>query len=291
MSELLDTARAWVADGTRGPVLQQLVVREAQSVAEALRSEYPLTTPYAAEELKTRAQAYEDRVGELGRCAVAAGAWCPAIAVHVWLQVISVLAHAFDRRSGVEAWRELALYPALLVHYAFGISALSAARYDNLAALLRMPATAVGTAVSYAGSGGVALHSGLVARVFAGLPGFERHYTPTSDQLLEALRPWFAETTPIDTLYEREFDRFEVMVGLVFLDTADELSRSAPLGRFTWRGNHGYAADAELIAEALKAGERWPVLTAGLFQGSLERFRSVAAAYQERVNRARANQL
>jgi len=58
-----------------------------------------------------------------------------------------------------------------------------------------------------------------------------------------------------------------------------------PLGRFAWKFHLGNLRSPflRLLADAEKEGSTWAPLRAGIFQGSLERFREIATSFRKTV--------
>jgi len=118
-------------------------------------------------------------------------------------------------------------------------------------------------------------------RVAKDLPNMARLLTPLSRRLFGLIRDKAAGLVFDDRIYERAFDRFECLLGLVFADLArgDHESVWAPVGRFGWRARYGDGIWIAIGAELEKQGERWPLLRGGAFDGSAERMRASATAY------------
>jgi hypothetical protein len=279
-TEFVDLVRDLVADPAQAPRLQFLLAQQTRLIVERLTDEpFSARVEFSDEELVRRVAAYEELVNPLGRAAALAGAWVPRAAAQTWPPLVGALANARDRLNGVSVWLDLYLYPALLVQYAFSIGAVAARRYDNLASLLTAPVVEDRQrwrpAMLYLHNQSVLDH-----RLAQRLPGLERRHTPMSDHLVEVLRPWFADALVDDRLYEREFDRYEVFAGLVYLDLESPEPRGwTPVGRYAWRGRDGGGVDEEVLNEAALAGLDWPPLMAGLFRGSVERLAEVTKAY------------
>jgi hypothetical protein len=127
-------------------------------------------------------------------------------------------------------------------------------------------------------------------RVAQRLPGLERRHTPLSDHLFEALRPCLADLIPLEAEYERQFDGFEFVLGLVHFDlTRGESGGWGPVGRFSWRGEYRPGEDTA-IAEELLSGGRQPLLDAGLFRGNRERLQESVEGYVAHVAAVRRSQ-
>lgn len=106
-----------------------------------------------------------------------------------------------------------------------------------------------------------------------------RRYTPVSDFLHDILRARFRTVVPDDEDYAELFDRTELLLDLIGLDLADQMSGEPiyvdgpRLGRSTWR--HRYDNDSSsghrILREVQAAGDDWEPLRAGLFGHSSAR--------------------
>jgi len=121
----------------------------------------------------------------------------------------------------------------------------------------------------------------------------QEYYTPVSEWLHKMLRPSFQDLCPDDDDYSTQFDRAEVMLGLISQDLAIQeaaaagrtwRSRSRWFGRSTWRANH-HSNALELITRQLAAQQsEWPPLRAGLFGRDPARADTAVVAYTETFN-------
>ena len=201
--------------------------------------------------------------------------------------VIGHLANAFERKGGQDVWLDLQRYPSLLALYSAGLGLVCGDREDRLGPLLlARKVTDQNTSLPLASR--LYPQAVLDNRIAQHLPELERHFTPTSDRLHVYLAPLVGSVLPDPTAYDRVFDRFEVILGLVTFD----LSRTSegrgwgPIGRFGWRRDYGGQAIAELETE-IAAPDRSPLVQGGLFDGDPARFAESAKAYIEFLSRAR----
>jgi hypothetical protein len=118
-----------------------------------------------------------------------------------------------------------------------------------------------------------------------------KYYTPVADWLHHVLRPLFIDQLPQQHAYDAEFDRAEVMLGLLSTDlvlarlsvaTNDRMfGRSRWFGRSMWRSKHSYGNPIDDFSQELATqGEMWAPLRAALFGGSQERARAAMDKYR-----------
>ncbi len=105
-----------------------------------------------------------------------------------------------------------------------------------------------------------------------------KYHTPAAEWLHHILRPHFRDLLPDDETYDQEWDRAEVVLGVLAQDivltrraTAEDgryYGRSHWFGRSAWRGAHSRGNAVEDIAQELRVeGSSWGPLRAGLFGG------------------------
>ena len=187
-------------------------------------------------------------------------------------------------------------YPLLILSYSIGIIALERGNYKNLAALLLY---------SHFEDSDEKKHIIEIInsyRVFTDtwiqwLPTY--HYngtpnTPINDYLYSCMREIVKTYLPDDKKYEEFFDIFEYLAGLIYLDISDRDTGST-IGRFAWKRGTPFARgrlpqSIEVFLEnGLKQGDTWPLLKAGFFNGSIDRFKEYREVYDSFLERISQN--
>jgi hypothetical protein len=256
---------------------------------------FPLATaePPAAESFAERLRQYERASERLACLALLTAHWGTAEQRTGLGKIAGRMMENAEPAGGKVVWIGLRWYPALLVLYAAGISAIASHSYENLAALLlgRVASNRTGQGDSTVLESTVdGLEDVMRQEAFKWLPGHERQYTPRSEYLFKVVQPWLDDLLFLGRTFEPLFDRFEVFMGLVYADLRRERYPTrhiwGPVGRFGWKANRGYGSNplSELLAEAAGAKEGWAPLRAGFFGGSYERFQAVADGYRGLIN-------
>ncbi len=93
-----------------------------------------------------------------------------------------------------------------------------------------------------------------------------------------------------DMAYRELFFRFEYLLALVHADIPENTFNHGhgPIGEFAaraWRGGHPYAVQ-ELNSELAEYKDKHPLLTAGLFGGSLERLIEIRKGVDEQISKS-----
>jgi hypothetical protein len=105
-----------------------------------------------------------------------------------------------------------------------------------------------------------------------------------SDRLAMDVRPLVADVVPDEARFARLFDRFEYLLGLVYLDVTK--AAWAPTGRFV--GDQDGTGVGQVVEAEIKAeGASWAALAAGLFGGSLERLEEALERSRKVIEAAR----
>ena len=272
--DFLTRVKELAGDATKGPALLDVIGAEAGRVVEAMRdgSLAAKGVAFSNEELVRRVAVYEALAEDLGRAAAVLGYWSEAADPRLLPWIVQRLANAVERGEGTVPWLELFRYPALLVTYAAGLGAVIGGREGALGPLLTRPIIGENEgwqpAATHLPSGAV-LSGDMPKR----LPGLEGRRTPLSDHLMETTRPWLEELEPDQVAFERAFDRYEFLAGLLMFDlTRGDNGRGwGPIGRFLWRSAYGGGIIEEVGAELNANSSAWPLVRAGAFRGSGER--------------------
>jgi hypothetical protein len=278
------------------------------AVHEVHGNRFPLqSAPFNPSELFARLRRYE-AVTELLRDFVACSTyWGQPQHDDVILKSFRRVAADFGSQGGLVVWLTLRRYPALLLLYGTGLSAIASGNYRLLARLLTCQVRPERHKPSEPAA--VVLHN--LAVLDRGgqkqLPGREREFTPLSNHLFELFREPMREYLADDSEYENAFDWLEYLIALVHADLTSswpalqqaeqegkEPTAWGPIGCFGWRNRYG---DREIVAEPeLNKGEQLPgkvaaVLQAGLFGGGgatyYDRFRGVKRAFDRRLGTVR----
>jgi hypothetical protein len=272
--------------------LRDLIHEETERVYEELASERFSTGagPLTEESFQQRMHEYEAVV----ECLMAVLA---ALSYHGTEEHSSSLTNCVERlarplsQSGSVALINLQMYPALLIAYSAGISAIAGKRLPNLAAVLREPVyrdqlrKEKKPVISE-------LH---VRSVFERTdkwiprPNAKREYTPVSNYLLDLIRPFIHDYLPDETKYEETFDIFEYLLSLAYIDLVRD--SWAPIGAFGWRYRNrqrdGLSSPLdEFVRAELAKGEDSELLKAGFFEGATDRFEEIVKTHQNFLQNA-----
>jgi NAD-dependent SIR2 family protein deacetylase len=193
------------------------------------------------------------------------------------------------KTNGLVALVNLQLYPAYLMMYSAGISALESGNFTHLNAILTKPIY-----TSHRGSEAALMVLNWLhifpqnADKLIDIPNAKNLKMPVSDYMLirvqEQLKPLIPDTKRLEDL----FDIFEYLCGLTYVDLDQEKDKErvwGPCGRFVykyydWRSGEPNPMKS-FFDDGLSQGDNWPLLKAGFFNGSAERFRECRVLYEE----------
>jgi hypothetical protein len=178
--------------------------------------------------------------------------------------------------------------------YVGGMAALAARNYSTLRTLFATPVRADDLRRMGGNEQPLVLPAvkaiSHIGEQFKRLPGHERHYVPRSEYLFKLVQPSLEDALFLGRTYEPIFDRFEVLLALVFADFREPKPRGdvwGPPGRFAWkhtRPDHTRRGGIDMIEEAKLEGRSWPPLSVGLFGGNADRFIELANGYKKLIS-------
>jgi len=274
--------------------LHDLVMEETERLFRNLSEEsYPIDKELSSyDEISNRMSRYED-VSMMILNVLATGCyWCSKEHNWIWVKSIErITPRPIVNKTGLAVWLNLRFYPALMVLYSGGISSVAVKNYNTLASLL--------SDIMYE-QGGKLSH--LLLRLYPGevlnvglarkIPGMERHQVPLSFHLFKILRNPLKIYLADEINYERSFDKFEYLMGLVHADYRQKQGDEfwGPVGCFGWRARRLYLSgdlSTEVKIEAEQWGNDWQLLKSGLFDESIDRFLEVKKNYDALVLRTR----
>jgi len=207
-------------------------------------------------------------------------------AIKLWVNCLVRIANPTDHEGESEYFKHMRRYPALLLLYAGGIAAVASGNYRALVALLTTPQeNGYGMNIPMC----MAIYPMVVMENQVGNSLFEddEWKTPVSYYLFERLRDPLHEYLPRDEDYERAFDRFEYIFGLVHaeLRKRDQLNGwEGPIGCFIWR-KEIFLEEGTIIhtigKEIESEGANWAPLKAGLFGSDIGRAQVAKEKFDE----------
>jgi hypothetical protein len=275
------TLKRYLMDERRRIDLHDLVTRETEEVFPQLSlHHFPVQSAFSPEELGKRLKRYETSTEMLQAMLTTGCYWGSKQHAVLWVKVFNRIANPYQPTSGMVVWNGLRLYPALVLLYAGGLAATAANANDALFAILTQPRVRDGSDENPLLENVNSMSASFDWNAFRRLPGLENHKTPVSDHLFLLLREPLREFLPDDIAYQRCFDRFEYMLGLTHVSITDR--DWAPVGCYIWRGRfirQEIPAALDIAAEVKQDGADWAPLKAGFFDGSLDRYKRVQAAF------------
>lgn len=323
--------KEWIHEPTRRISLVELVNDESRRILGELRDEtqHPLTFSQPPVELQRglevaeRAQAIWDLMIPFLSSLDVAVRWGENSSLKPWQTGIRALwgeAEAMRSSGGESTLKYLRHLPVVASAMVIGFVGVRSARWDNVKTLLTdvsipdrwgPPITVLegNRPWSIADPDNLVIHA--LARHSAPeriespleevLTQFvERKsgklYTPVSDWLFNLIRPIVDDRLLGEEAYARDFDRAEVMLGVIAEDQANRRRQAAggegwiPLGqwygRSTWRSGYFYTYGTspvtEVQSELESQGADWEPVKRGLFGGDYRRATAAVGVYRER---------
>lgn len=279
------TAKRYLSEPRFRIDLQELVTDETKELVNELHSDKFGSTisGISYEDVQQRARTFERLTERLGSV-------LSAVAFYGGTETASLLSASLERAitpkhyGGQNVLLELQYYPALLLAYQSGISALSAHKFANLAAILAKPRIVErqGEApkpITYHLNTWSAMN-GPTQKTLP-RPKAEHEYTPLSEHLFELMQPLLADYMVTTEEFEHSFDCFEYFLSLVY---ADKVERGwQPWGTYSWRWRGVEWAPADdFFSQHLPE-----ILKAGFFSGEEERFATLNESHKDWLRKLR----
>ena len=253
------------------------------------KDKMPITAPCTNEKMIERLKDYETAIYNTQSILISLSHWGLESYMPILKKLLTRTTDNVIMESGSTLWLNLRWYPALLLIYSGGISAIAAENYETLNKIF----TTKVISIQHNNKSSKFIESVVKAtleldrmNVFKIIPGHEKHYTPRSEYLFKLLQPKLDDILFLGKGYENIFDRFEIFYALIFMDLSYEtMGKWGPPGRFAWKYSRSYGDSVydDILNEAKSYGEDWMPLKAGMFGGSYERFRKISTEYKEKL--------
>ncbi len=310
-----------LVDPRRRIDLDDLVSQEVQRVLKVINDPDRVNVPFggSGNEQMTRLAEEAQELWELTKpfCASLqlAARWGTPDLLTPWTNGLRAFVQApLKVQGGVTALLELRYLPGMVSLMTAGLACSSSRKWDNLKAFVVDPSVrdrheSKPQAVLEATNPWAPIdHEGWTANILAksaldnkpfdeALADFTerrvgKYHTPVAEWLYASLRPIFMDQWPEDDAYAAEFDRAEVMLGVLAQDAVNVRiaattdgrgwGQSRWFGRSTWRAAHYHGNSVEDIQHELATeGAMWGPLCGDLFGGNLDRANAAVDKYAE----------
>lgn len=310
-----------LVDPTRRIELDDLVSQEVQRILKVINDPDRVAGPFGGtgNEQVVRVATEAQELWELTKpfCAslAVAGRWGTPDVLAPWTNGIrSFVQASLKIQGGVQALSELRHLPGMVSLMTAGLAAGSARKWENLKALVVDPsvrdrheskpqalleATCPWSPFDSQDWTPNTLARGLLENkpLAEALEDFVerragKYHTPIGEWLHAVLRPIFTDQWPDADAYSAEFDRAEVVLGVLAQDAVNvriaaatdrrDWGRSRWFGRSTWRAAHYHGNPIEdLQHELATEGALWGPLRGELFGGDVDRAKQALEKYAE----------
>lgn len=309
-----------VVDPARRIELDDLVSQEVRRILQALTDlESVVNTSGSNDERLVQLASAADDLWELTKpfCASlqVAARWSTPDALTPWSNGLqSFVQAAVELESGREVVLKLRHLPGMVSLMTAGLACVSNQRWENLKALVvdqgvSTPYDSNSVPVLRATHPWEPFDDDLTPHILArstienkplaeALKDFTqkrvgKFYSPVAEWLHASLQPIFSDQWHDENAYAADFDRAEVMLGLLDQDAVNRTIAAATdgrgnwfhahwFGRSTWRAAHRQRNPlGDLQYELESEGESWRPLRAGLFGGDVKRAEAAVEKYAE----------
>jgi len=289
----VSTVKKFLSEPKYAIQLRDLLAKETEAVFKYVHSaEFPMNLQPSNESYHARIMQFESRAEKLANMGAVIGAHETKATSVLVVKTIERLLAQEELRGGtsypaLERARQL---PAVRFGYAVGLAALTEHNYDTLAAVLvrptfwdqnmkiKLPAINLLNAFHI-----------FQEKNWVPLKNAQDYKTPQSDYFYNTTQPIIRPYQPDPHQYEIQFDIFEYILSLVFIDLVDRDNGWSPIGGFARRYNiytrWKDSPPVSFVANVLKQGVDSPLLKTGFFSGNPERLNEVVAKHNEFLTR------
>ena len=283
---VIASMKRYIVDEKHKIRLHDLVTTETENLVKIISDQklWPTNINYSRDELIERVKQYKSSSKTLINMVATGCYWGSPEQSFLWKNCIQRITNRTERLGGSPAFLNLQSYPALLLLYVGGIASITANKYYNLYSILEAPK------LTEQWEGKNICERINVHNIFKNDVAHEfyfpqRRHTPGSDHMSGTLREFFRDYLPEDEEYMYIFNRFELLLALVYVyhQLSKPLNKDkeriwGPYGCFWWRRGHAFIE--ELRNEANTAKENWEPLKAGLWGNSIETFNDVLKKFE-----------
>lgn len=292
------TVKRYIVDSSAKIRLRDLVHKESERLYAEITKYSTSSNSYAADEVFPevirRLDLYNKQSEVLQAMLVTGCYWGDIESSGIWISTLQRLANPennTDSGSYNVILRKIRSFPALKLLYAGGLAALASENYKKLAQILIKPTVTELNGVQSPIIVNVNADSVMSVEDGKSLPNMKNRLTPISDYLFENNKELLREYIPNNSDYEKIFDRFEYILGLVYANEIQRVSQNngwfGPYGRFKWRTDH-YNNEQSISRiidnEIEKYGVSLPLLQAGLFSSQINMLRLAKNKYDAYLN-------
>jgi hypothetical protein len=277
------TVKRYLVDDRHRIRLHDLINDLVRDTIEQFRPEHlSLMSKPSIDEALQRMKVYESGTQVLQHVIVSLAKWGGADQEPLVTKIIELQGDfSIPNQGSYALWNDMRLYPALILLYAGGIGAIDCENYRMLHTLFTTP-------TYHDQDGGRLLflkmrdRSVLRFDLSKDLPGYEDRCTPMSDYLFDLLRPLFSESLT-EYHYEKRFDYFEFIRGLVYADLGPNNIISSfwgPAGRYAWKSQSPTVIEI-IDQEIQRLGGDWPLLKVGFLASPVDQISRLLEARVE----------
>lgn len=285
----VEKLKEYLSENRHKTKLNDLINGEVNSLLSMLNSDnLNLAAPGVnnIEAVSGKLKEYEAAIQGLQKIVISLSYWGNQEQKNIISEIFSGIYEQGHVQAGSKPLSALSGYPLINLFYLSGISALASQNYPALEKLFMARSNSAGNVNEelIAGVGRIILEIDR-SHVFSNMPDYKKYHVPRSIYLHEHLQPLFDEPLISGGSYHKYFDKFEVFMALIHADLCQRNTGKiwGPYGIFVCK-YHETSTDnplKDVINEAGSFKNEWPLLKAGFFNGSYERFTEICSKYIE----------
>lgn len=280
------TLKRYLAEDRYRIQYEDLISDEVARLRESLKDSSVASTNNpapVASSFTSRVARLEELCNGIVHLGAVSGKWAREKQIEPWVTALEALANV-PIRGGYDVWLEIRRYPATLLLYAIGITAVESGNITFVAKLLNAIVERDGDTVRQAAqrlppiclfSSGNDVGKLLVGR--------EERAWPFSDWLYDKMREPSRRVIYDDSRYEASFDKWEILLALAcgFSSIAPGERYWVPPGRFSYRKRSVDAVLGEIGGSLDLSGNASDFVKSGIFGSTVSECKAQLARFTE----------
>ncbi len=258
--------------------LHDLLQNERENAYKRIRKINDLNLAPESDNILSGLKHFESSLDSLLRLVINGVYWSKPDYYNAFIDIILRIAEPITRKGKIyTATENIHYYPALLILYSLGITAIKVRKFDLLTECFKLKIDISPDEYSQKIFLIDRVNANMVQRDFFNQILSENYKTPLSTYVDKLLRPYFKYFMPCDREYKDIFDIFEYMLSLNYMFLiGNQRMGWAPHGQFVWRSHEMLRSNTNLLSEFLSEGDQmkkeWLPLKSGMFEGNYEKY-------------------
>lgn len=286
---LVEEVKEFISDDKYRIKLDSLVTGELKKYLAQIDESYlPMNSNEDFnKEITSRFQYYDEKVVNILTISVLLAHWGKDSYSSIFRKILSRVTDNIKEQGGNTLLLNSRYYPLMILLYSILFGCITSKNIDMLKVLIEVKFNRPSRYDKNYGlidsivKGALELDR---SDVFNNIPEKNRYHAPRSEYLFKRIQPNIDDLLFVGTDYDNIFDIVEILIALYYAyETENENRVWGPPGRFGWKSHNDDNVYKNIVDEALRQGDEWWVLKAGMFGGSIKEFERISERYRNEL--------